>query len=231
MIPIRDDNPTTHKPYVTIALVAANVLVFLYQAAQGPYAEAFVMKFGLIPYELTHRVELTPQGGFPAVGTIFTSMFLHGGWLHLGGNMLYLWIFGNNVEDRLGPIRFLIFYLLSGVSAVLLFVLTGPNTTMPLVGASGAISGVLGIYALRFPRARVLTILWLGFFVRLVWIPAVAFLGIWFVMQLLFAVPAVGGASGGGVAYMAHVGGFLFGVLGAFVYKRRFEGPSRVTDW
>jgi len=114
---------------------------------------------------------------------------------------------------------------------VLLFVLTGPNTTMPLVGASGAISGVLGIYALRFPRARVLTILWLGFFVRLVWIPAVAFLGIWFVMQLLFAVPAVGGANGGGVAYMAHVGGFLFGVLGAFVYKRRFEGPSRVVGW
>ncbi|MEW5700936.1 MAG: rhomboid family intramembrane serine protease [Candidatus Zixiibacteriota bacterium] len=229
MIPLRDDNPTSRKPYVTIALIVANVLVFLYQTAQGPYAEAFVMKFGLIPYELTHRIELSPQVSFPAVATIFTSMFLHGGWMHLGGNMLYLWIFGNNIEDRLGPIRFLIFYLLSGVCAVLLFVLTGPNTQVPLVGASGAVSGILGIYALRFPRARVLTLLWLGFFVRMVWIPALAFLGIWFAMQLLFSVPTIGTSSGGGVAYMAHVGGFLFGMLGALVYKRRFEGAPRVN--
>ncbi len=226
MFPLKDDNPTTHKPVLTVALIALNVLVFLYEFMQGSGAARVVMQFGLIPYELVHGVELTPQAAFPTSLTIFTSMFLHGGWMHLGGNMLYLWIFGNNIEDRLGPVRFLIFYLLSGVFAVFLFVATGPETQAPLVGASGAVSGVLGAYVVHYPRARVLTVIFFGWFVRLIWIPAFVVLGIWFVMQLLFALPTIGAATSGGVAYGAHVGGFLFGMAGGWVYRKRF-GDAR----
>lgn len=223
MFPLKDDNPTRNKPVLTIALIAVNVLVFIYQFAQGAGASRVVIQFGLIPYELVHGTELTPLAAFPTSLTIFTSMFLHGGWMHLGGNMLYLWIFGNNIEDRLGPVRFLMFYLLSGVFAVLLFVATGPETKVPMVGASGAVAGVLGAYVMHYPRARVLTLIFLGWFVRLIWIPAFVVLGLWFVMQLLFALPSIGTATTGGVAYMAHVGGFLFGLAGGWVFRKRFR--------
>lgn len=220
MFPLHDDNPTRRVPVFTCALIAANVIVFLYQFLQPDQGERIAIQFGSIPAELTQGIELTPQAHFPALGTIFTSMFLHGGWMHLIGNMLYLWIFGNNIEDLLGPIWFLIFYLLSGVGAVMLFVATGPNTTVPLVGASGAISGVLGLYAIKFPKARVLTAIVFGFFIRTVWIPAMVVLGLWFLMQLLFAFASAGSESAGGVAYMAHVGGFLVGLLAALVVRR-----------
>jgi len=224
MFPLKDDNPTYHTPYVTIALIVLNVLVFLYEFAQGSQSQAVVMKFGLVPYELTKGAELTPQFAFPTTLTIFTSMFLHGGWMHLGGNMLYLWIFGNNVEDVLRPIPFIVFYLLSGVAAALLFVATGPSTQVPLVGASGAISGVLGAYVVRWPKARVMTLIFLFWFIRIIWIPAVVVLGLWFVMQLFFSLPSIGTASQGGVAYMAHVGGFVFGGGCALLFKRLFQG-------
>jgi membrane associated rhomboid family serine protease len=226
MFPLKDDNPTYHKPIVTIALIVANVLVFLYQVSQGEQYQAVVVKYGLIPYELVHGVELTPRLAFPSSMTLFTSMFMHGGWFHVGGNMLYLWIFGNNVEDVLRPIPFLIFYVLSGLFATMLFIITGPNTQVPLIGASGAVSGVLGAYAVRWPRARVMTLIFFGWFIRVIWVPAIVVLGLWFIFQLFFSLPAIGQASSGGVAYMAHVGGFIFGLAAALLLKGRFRGSS-----
>ncbi len=230
MFPLRDDNPTRSTPYLTVALIAINVLAFLYEFIQGDQGQRVVMQFGFIPIEFTQGVELTPDAYFPSIGTMFTSMFLHGGWMHLIGNMLYLWIFGNNVEDLLGPIWFIPFYLLCGAGAVLLFVATSPNSQIPMVGASGAISGVLGLYALKWPKARVMTAITLGFFIRMVWIPALAVLGIWFLMQLLFAFMSTGNEASGGVAYMAHVGGFLVGLLAALVAKRP-ERTGQSTRW
>jgi len=223
MIPLKDDNPTSHPPILVLALILANLLVFLYQLAQGSNELSVVMRFGLIPQELTSGTELTPSLHFPSSLTVLTSMFLHGGWLHLTGNMLYLWVFGNNIEDRLRPFPFLVFYLLSGVAASLLFVATAPHSEMPLVGASGAIAGVLGAYTVAYPRARILTLIFFGFFVRLVWIPAFVVLGFWFVLQLLYSWVGASQTSQGGVAYMAHVGGFAFGMLVAFIFKYRFR--------
>lgn len=220
MFPLRDDNPTGRTAYLTIALILANVLVYLYEFIQPDQGQRVIMQFGFIPVELTQGIELTPNAYVPSIGTMFTSMFLHGSWMHLIGNMLYLWIFGNNVEELLGPVWFILFYLLAGAGAVLLFVLTGPNSQIPMVGASGAISGVLGLYALKWPKARVMTAITLGFFIRMVWIPALVVLGIWFLMQLLFAFLSSGNEASGGVAYMAHVGGFLVGLLAALVVKR-----------
>jgi membrane associated rhomboid family serine protease len=226
MIPLKDDNPTSHRPWLTVALIAANILTFLYQVSQGTEAQLVVMRFGLIPYELTHGVSITPALHVPASLTVFTSMFLHGGWLHLAGNMLYLWIFGNNIEDRLRPLPFLVFYILSGVVASLLFVATAPGSRLPLVGASGAIAGVLGAYAVAYPRARVLTLIFFGFFVRLVWIPAFVVLGFWFILQLLYSWVGTSHSSQGGIAYMAHVGGFAFGMLVALIFRNRLRNPS-----
>jgi len=220
MFPLRDDNPTRRTPYLTILLIVVNVLVFIYEFIQPDQGQRIAMQFGFIPVEFTQGVELTPHAYFPPIGTMFTSMFLHGSWMHLIGNMLYLWIFGDNCEDLLGPIWFILFYLLSGIAAVLLFVAFGPNTEVPLIGASGAVSGVLGLYALKYPRARVMTMIMLGFFIRMVWVPAMVVLGIWFLMQLLFAFVSTANEAAGGVAYMAHVGGFLVGLLAALIVRR-----------
>jgi membrane associated rhomboid family serine protease len=197
-IPLKDENPTVNKPVVTVALIVINVLVFLFswmRSARG--FQMFIFQYGLIPYELVHLTELTPQFSAPVLMTPFTSMFLHGGLLHLGGNMLFLWIFGNNIEDYLGPVKFIIFYFVAGLAAVFLFVLFGPNSKVPLVGASGAIAGVLGAYLVMYPRARVLTPMWVFYFIRIVRLPA--------------SFKSVG--EGGGVAWLAHVGGFAFGWL------------------
>jgi membrane associated rhomboid family serine protease len=230
MIPLRDDIITERKPVVTVALIAVNCLVYLYELTLGSNGyELFTVKWGLIPVELTHGVELTPEMPTSAYADIFTSMFMHGGLLHLGGNMLYLWIFGNNIEDRLGGVKFLLFYVASGLVAALTFVATDPSGRVPLVGASGAIAGVLGAYIVSYPRARVQTVIFILYFIRIVRIPALFVLGFWFLLQVLNGLPSLG-SGGGGVAWFAHIGGFTFGVA---VFKVFFRKAPRVyyREW
>ena len=212
MFPLKDDIPTEKPPIITIALIILNGLIFFYQISLGQEFEYFIIKLGAIPYEITHQSELTPEAAFPVNMTLLTAMFLHGGWFHIIGNMLYLWIFGNNIEDKLGHFKFIIFYLLSGIIASLVYILTNPNSTIPMVGASGAIAGVLGAYLLKFPKARVLTLIFIGWFIRIVKIPAFYVLGFWFIIQLINGLPALGQDVSGGVAWFAHIGGFLAGM-------------------
>jgi membrane associated rhomboid family serine protease len=212
MIPLKDNIPSYSPPVVTVALISVNCLIYLFLLSTGRGYELALVKWGTIPYEITQGVELTPELSFSIPLSLFSSMFLHGGFFHLGGNMLYLWIFGDNVEDQLGHIKFLIFYVLCGLAASLLHILTSPNSQVPMVGASGAIAGVLGAYMIRFPKARILTLIFFGFFIRVVAIPALLVLGFWFILQLLYALPSVGSTSGG-VAWFAHVGGFLAGIV------------------
>ena len=219
MIPIRDQNPTRHTPIMNYLLIAANVLVFLFFLMAGANQEALVYQFALIPANVTAGVDLGD------VRDIFTSMFMHGGWAHLLGNMLYLWIFGDNVEDRMGSFNYLIFYLAGGVAASLAHILTNPGSQIPTVGASGAIGAVLGAYLVLYPRSRVLTFIPLGFFMRLTLVPASIVLGLWFVLQLFSGVLSLGGPDVGGVAFWAHIGGFVAGVyfVRKFVRKPRQE--------
>ena len=221
MIPLSDDNPTSTRPTVTISLLVANALVFLYQLALSSGAERiFIYQTAAIPYELTHFIERTSYG-YPAALlpfplTVFTAMFVHGGFMHAGGNMLYLWIFGNNVEDAMGHGRFLIFYLLSGVGASLVHIFSDTSSTIPMIGASGAIAGILGAYFVLYPQARIKTLIVFIFIIQVIHIPAILLLGIWFLMQLMNS-----GGGGGGVAWYAHIGGFLIGLF----LVRRFERP------
>jgi len=210
-IPIRDDAPTFRKPYLTVSLIVINTLVFLYSVSLGSRSfQLFVYQYGFIPYELVNSVELIPELAASTYLTMFTSMFMHGGWLHLIGNMLFLWIYGNNIEDYLGPVKFLLFYIMSGLAAIFLYTLFGPNSQVPLVGASGAIAGVMGAYIVLHPRARI-TVLVIFFFIQFIVLPAKIVLGLWFIFQLFFSL--MGSSTGGGVAYMAHIGGFIFGWL------------------
>jgi membrane associated rhomboid family serine protease len=232
MFPLKDDIPSRTFPFVTVSIVALNVLAFLYQVSLGigspgaaRAAQEFIEEFGLIPCRLTGAC-VDPVAGLPSpYVTILSSMFLHGGLLHVGGNMLYLWIFGDNVEDTLGHFRFIIFYLLSGLAAALAQTAIAPSSMIPMIGASGAVAGVLGAYLILFPHARILTLLIIGFFVRLVYIPAVIVLGFWAVVQFFSGFMtlgvATGGAPGGGVAFWAHVGGFVAGIVLLFVLRPR----------
>jgi membrane associated rhomboid family serine protease len=220
VIPLRDTIPTRTFPGVTVALIAVNVIVFLYEFSLGERAgAAFVAVFGAVPAEFTGAAAHAAPELPPGV-TVVTSMFLHGGLLHLLGNMLFLWIFGNNVEDATGHLRFLVFYLTCGAAAAAAHIATHPESTVPMVGASGAISGVLGAYFLLYPNARIVTLLILGFFAQTVRIPAFFFLGIWFLGQLLYGAASVG-EHGAGVAFMAHVGGFVAGLVLLVPFKRR----------
>jgi len=231
MIPLKDDIPSSSVPFVTITLIGLNVFAFLYQTSIGmsgdPRAsEAFAFEFGAIPCRVTGRCAV--PGEFPpAVVTIFTSMFLHGGLFHIAGNMLYLWIFGDNVEDTLGHARFLAFYLLAGAAAALAQTMVHPGSQIPMIGASGAVSGVLGAYLLLFPYASVLILLVFGFFVRIVRWPAMIVLGLWIVVQFvngLVTFSASGGAASGGTAWFAHIGGFLAGMVLLFLIRPRRSG-------
>ena len=221
MIPLRDDNPTTIQPVVTIILIVLSSLIFLWQLSLGSRGfEAAVMSLGVIPATLLGGKTLPPELALvPPTLTVFTSMFLHGGWMHLIGNMLYLWIFGNNVEDAMGHLRFVIFYLLCGVAAVLAQSLPNMASTLPMIGASGAISGILGAYLLLYPHARVLVLIPLGFYSRLVHLPAMAVLGFWFVLQLIST--ALSDPQAGGVAFGAHIGGFIAGMILLPLFKHR----------
>lgn len=231
MLPIKDDIPTSRRPIVTIALIVINCLVYLYEMSLGQQGfTMFTYKWGLIPVELTTGVELTPELATSSATNIFTSMFMHGGLLHLGGNMLYLWIFGNNIEDRLGRVKFILFYLASGVVATSTFVLTNTSGEVPLVGASGAIAGVLGAYLVSYPHARVTTVIFILYFIRIAHIPALFVLGFWFVLQILNGLPALG-SSGGGVAWFAHIGGFIFGLLVFKLFVRRAPRVRVYRGW
>jgi len=217
LIPLKDSNPTERFPIITVVFITLNIIVFLYQISLGDDAvEFFIGAFSLVPARLFHAGAVLP-GPVPAGITIFTSQFLHGGLFHLIGNMLYLWIFGNNVEDAMGRIRFIVFYLLCGALAAIAHALTNPQSNLPMIGASGAISGILGAYVLLYPKARVLTLFTLGFFVRLIEVPAMVVLGFWFVFQFLSAVVA---KDAGGVAWYAHIGGFLAGLMLIILFKR-----------
>jgi membrane associated rhomboid family serine protease len=235
MIPLNDDNPAEITPIMTVGFIAACVLVFLYQASLPEQSgEAFVYQFGAIPATVFGNAALPPEVAvIPPFVSLITSMFLHGGWMHLIGNMLYLWIFGNNVEDAMGHIKFVIFYITCGIVAVYSHGITDPNSTVPMVGASGAISGVLGAYVLLFPHAQVLVLIPLGVFTRMMYVPAAVVLGLWFLMQVLSGGMSLG-RSGGGVAFFAHVGGFLAGMVLIGLFKRpdvRFFAPQRHSSW
>jgi membrane associated rhomboid family serine protease len=233
MIPLYDDNPTERTPFITVGFIVACTLVFVYQASLPPQpGESFIYKYGAIPGLLFGEVDLpaTMSVSVPAYATLVTSMFLHGGWMHLIGNMLYLWIFGNNVEDVMGHARFIVFYVACGVLAAFSHAITDPSSTVPMVGASGAISGVLGAYILLFPHAHVLV------FIPGIGLTSVAagiVLGMWFILQLLSGGMSVGG-SGGGVAFFAHIGGFIAGMTLIGLFKRpdvRFFSPGRASRW
>jgi membrane associated rhomboid family serine protease len=267
VFPLKDNIPTERFPVVTVALIAINVFVFLFLQHPSGFSsvdDETVVKYGAIPYALTHPgkhcglgdrvtpggVLVTSQHGTvacegkvvqtsegptkiraiagsqpPAWLTIFTAMFMHGGFLHIIGNMLFLWIFGNNVEDAMGPLKYLAFYLLSGIAALALQVAFNPDSTVPTIGASGAIAGVLGGYILLYPRARVLTLIFLIFFVTFIEIPAVLVLGVWFLEQLYFGVADLSHPTGGGVAYFAHIGGFAFGLIFIRAFATRIRRP------
>lgn len=235
MIPLRDDNPAHITPIITVSFIVLCTLVYLYQASLPPQpGELFVYRFGAIPATVFGNAALPPEihGAAPLVALV-TSMFLHGGWMHLIGNMLYLWIFGDNVEDAMGHARFTIFYVLCGILAVFSHAITDPSSTVPMVGASGAISGVLGAYLLLFPRAQVLVVIPLGIYTRMMYVPAALVLGLWFVMQVLSGGMSVG-RTGGGVAFFAHVGGFLAGMALIGLFKRpevAFFSPERHRSW
>ncbi len=255
MIPLKDNIPTRRFPILTVVIIAINVAVFIGFTGITPSDEK-VVKYGAIPYEITHpgkecglgegRTVLTPAGpaqthevicegqkdvsGHPPAQpstliTIFTAMFMHGGLLHIAGNMLFLWIFGNNVEDSMGRSRFVAFYLLGGIAALLAQTAISPDSTAPTVGASGAIAAVLGGYALLYPRARVITLVFIILFFTVLELPALVVLGLWFLLQLFYGAADLAQpvGAGGGVAYFAHIGGFVFGLLLIKVFANRIH--------
>ncbi|HXI03671.1 MAG TPA: rhomboid family intramembrane serine protease [Candidatus Saccharimonadales bacterium] len=227
MIPLRDENPTRRFPVVTVALIAVNCLAFLYELALPPATRAdLVMVRGLVPALVWNLPALGPAFAVPVGASVFTSMFLHGDILHLLGNMLFLWVFGDNVEDRMGRGRFIVFYLVCGMAAAATQVAAMPGSRVPMIGASGAISGVLGAYMLLFPRARVLTLVPIFIFIQFMRLPAVFVLGIWFLYQVLLSFAA---GSGGGVAWFAHIGGFIAGVVLLAAFLPRRPPPVRVA--
>jgi membrane associated rhomboid family serine protease len=261
MIPFRDANPTSRFPILTVGLILANVIVFfLWQPSFGDQSEQtlFYLCHAEIPFEVTHQTNLA-RGGPPArtalaetfgAGTggqvqrilertcpdkswflsLFVAMFLHGGLLHIGGNMLFLWVFGNNVEDRLGYLVYPLFYVLGGLAAAALQIAFGPSSAVPNLGASGAIAAVLGGYAVLFPRARVTTLV-IFFFITAIEVPAIVVLGVWFVLQLFTGGSQIAQAASGGVAYWAHVGGFVFGAAVAAVFYRGRGGDRRADPY
>lgn len=238
MIPIKDDIPSRTFPIVNISLIIINIFFFLVEVSMGERLAALFNNFGVVPakflasyYVVQDRVVYV--GLTERVIPLFTSMFLHGGWFHLFGNMLYLWIFGDNVEDRMGHLRYLLFYILCGLSANITHILFTPVSTIPSVGASGAIAGVLGAYLLLYPTARVVVLVVLFFWIDFIALPAVIVLGFWFVVQFFSGLASIGvqSASSGGVAWWAHIGGFVTGMALLFVFKKRGYGPIGRDLW
>jgi membrane associated rhomboid family serine protease len=224
MMPLGDLNPTRRTPFLTYILIAINVVVFLIQLTYSPgQLQATFINDAIVPAQMTRLGWLAPE----SVLDVIRSMFFHGGWLHIGSNMLYLWIFGDNIEDRFGKILYLILYFVSGFAAAYLQVIIDPQSQIPMVGASGAIAGVLGAYLVLYPRVKVRGLLILGIFTQLTEFPAALVLGFWFVTQLFSGVASLGAASaaGGGVAFFAHIGGFVAGAVIAFLLMRAVPQP------
>jgi membrane associated rhomboid family serine protease len=214
MIPLKDENPTYITPFVVYALIAINIVVFLHQISLGGDLGGFFQLYAVIPRELSASFAGEPSSQpVPEIATLITSQFLHGGLMHIGGNMLFLWIFGNNIEEDLGHFKFLFFYLTCGVLAGLTHWFFGMQSGVPTVGASGAIAGVMGAYIIKYPKAKILTLIPLVFIFTTVRIPAVFFLGFWFVQQAISSFASLGMPEAAGVAYWAHAGGFIFGAL------------------
>jgi len=223
MIPLRDAIPSHSFPAATVLLIALNVLIFLYELSLGRALEMFIMQYGAVPLRFILAGQTEQVSTAERVVPLFTSMFLHGGWLHLGGNMLYLWIFGDNIEDRLGHVTFLVFYLVCGLAAALTQIYINPTSKIPMVGASGAVAGVLGAYLVLFPHSRILALIPILFFFQVVELPALLFLVFWFLMQFLSGAVAITGTpyATGGVAWWAHIGGFVSGMALGFLFPKR----------
>jgi membrane associated rhomboid family serine protease len=223
MFPYKDDNPTNTFPFVTIGLIGLNILVFLLQLMSDVDGKRIVYAYGAIPHNIVSFESTQP---IHPLLTLFTSMFMHGGVFHILGNMLYLWIFGNNIEDRLGHFRFILFYLFCGIAAALSHTMVAADSGVPMIGASGAVSGVLGAYILLFPMARIHTIIFLGFFVQSVQIPALIVIGFWAIIQIVNGLITQGMPNQGGIAWFAHAGGFLAGLISIKLWQ-----PRRFNTW
>lgn len=220
MIPIRDEIKTHRTPIVNYVLILINVLVFLWMFLNSANAEQIFAEYALTPANLGDGIDLDDISDF------FTSMFMHGGWMHLIGNMMYLWIFGDNIEDRLGHVGYLIYYLAGGIAAALLQIMINPGSAIPMVGASGAIAAVLGTYLILYPQSRVYTFIPIGYYARMRLMPAIVVLGMWFLLQLISGAGSLGALDQGGTAYFAHIGGFLFGLLIGWLFKKRGRQPQ-----
>ncbi|RMD94477.1 MAG: rhomboid family intramembrane serine protease [Calditrichaeota bacterium] len=223
MIPLKDDNPRIGTPVMNYILLALNVLVYVYEMTLSPgELEQFIRHFGAVPNDIT---------SFRNLHSLFTAMFLHGGLMHVAGNMLYLYIFGDNVENSMGSLRYLLFYLLCGLGASVSHIVIEPSSTMPMVGASGALSGVLAAYLVTFPRARVLVLVPVFFFITTIRLPAFIMLGFWFLMQLTSGLASLGLNVSGGIAWFAHIGGFLVGILLVKVFRNPDFEQMRMVWW
>ncbi len=220
MIPLKDRNPSKSVPFVNYLLIAANAAVFFYELSLGPKLDAFYMNYGLVPGRyldmVTHHSHIITR-----YLPFFTSMFIHGGWLHIIGNMWFLYIFGDNVEDMMGHRNYLLFYFISGLAAAAAQVFLSPTSNIPTIGASGAISGVLGAYLVMFPRAKIVTLLPIFFFFGIIDISAILFIGFWFLIQFFSGIESLGQGTSGGIAWWAHVGGFLAGIVMVPFFKKR----------
>lgn len=239
MIPLKDDVPSRTFPIVNISLIIINVVVFVFELMLGEDLQGFIEQFGVIPAKYFYQGMLLETGDviyFSDSGRVlplFSSIFLHGGWLHLFGNMLYLWIFGDNVEDRMGHFRYLIFYILCGLAASFSHIMMNPDSTIPTIGASGAIAGVLGAYMFLYPNANVIVLLPIFIFFDIIKLPALVVLGFWFVMQLFQGTLAlsVESSATGGVAWWAHIGGFVFGAIAVHIFKKKSRKPVYRDEW
>jgi len=223
MIPLKDDNPTSRKPIITYFIIVLCILIFLIQISSQSYKSGHLFySYGLIPSVLMGHSQLPIDlYAIPGVLTIFTSMFMHGGFMHLAGNMLYMWIFADNIEDSLRPAKFLVFYLLAGAGAAMTQVLMDVHSQVPMIGASGAIGGVLGAYLINHPNAKVLVLIPFGFFSQLIKIKALYVLGFWFILQFI--------SSGGGVAYAAHIGGFVSGIILILFFNKKVKRKNKIS--
>ncbi|MBW1763781.1 MAG: rhomboid family intramembrane serine protease [Deltaproteobacteria bacterium] len=225
MIPLKDENPSTTVPIINILLIITNVYIFVYQIYFASRdAQDLFLRLGFIPFEVSHFVDISPENLVPIPFTIFTAMFIHGGWLHLLSNMLYLWIFGDNVEDRLGHGKYLFFYVMCGMMASVVHGFMDINSKVPSVGASGAIAGVLAAYLYLFPGARIKTLFVVFVFAKIIKLPALIVLGLWILAQVLSGFSEYGSQTGGGIAWFAHIGGFVSGLVLIAVMRKRNRG-------